>query len=191
MDFTTYWQQLKSGEKSALSVIYEGHVDLLYVYGCRFSRDHQLVEDCIQDLFVELWRNRRGLGDTDSVKRYLLAALRRKIYRHLKKEQRWVSADQQENLPFDVDLAMEDRMIASEISAAHQEKIKAAFDQLSKRQKEVIYLKYYAGMDYEDIESIMEINYQSLRNLVSSALKKMKQNVDISYVIALFSIFLP
>ncbi len=44
---------------------------------------------------------------------------------------------------------------------------------LSNRQKEAVFLKYYNQMSYEDICDIMNINYQSVRNLISTALKKL------------------
>ena len=47
------WQRLKAGEKNALAQIYEDHAAKLLKYGYKFSDNEQLVEDCLQDLFVE------------------------------------------------------------------------------------------------------------------------------------------
>ena len=77
------WQKLKTGDKWALEQIYAAHAAVLLKYGRRFSADGQLVEDCVQDLFIELWKNREGLGDTDSIRKYLLVSLRRKVIRAL------------------------------------------------------------------------------------------------------------
>ncbi len=180
------WNQLKGGDKRALEEIYRAHVQRLYQYGRRFTKDDQLVEDCIQDLFIELWKNRKGLGDTDSVERYLLAATRRKIVRQLTKLKKVSATDQESDFPFSVELAIDQQLIDTEVSQENTLKIKQAFDELSKRQKEAIYLKYYAGLDYSEIEEVMKINYQSARNLVSGGLKKMKSTLGL----ALFFCFL-
>ena len=167
------WGQLKAGNKKALEQIYRNNVDLLFKYGCRFSKNEQLVEDCIQDLFIEVWRNRTGLGETNSIKRYLLASIRRKIIRLVDKRKRVVSTEEHDP-GFGLELDIEHKMINAETKVAMNQQLQEAFDNLSKRQKEAIYLKYYAGLDYEDIGNVMDIGYQSLRNLVSHALKKMK-----------------
>ncbi len=50
-----------------------------------------------------------------------------------------------------------------------------ALAQLSARQKEIIYLKFYQNLSYEEVSDIMNINYQVARNLLSQAIKTMKK----------------
>ena len=171
------WKQLKEGNKSALERIYSTYISSLLKYGRKFSRNDQVIEDCIQDLFIELWKNREGLSMTDSIQRYLLVALRRKIIRQLDRSKKWVSDNEPTELDFDVEIAVDQQLIAAELSEERAAQVKAAMKSLSKRQKEVIYLKYVSGMDYEDIGEIMDLNYQSVRNLVSGALKKLRGNL--------------
>ncbi len=179
MNEVDIWERLRAGEQKALEAIYNAHAELLFRYGCKFSTDEALVMDCIHDLFIELWKNHKGLGATTSVKRYLLASIRRKVIKMLNKNKRWLFSDQLENVQFELELAAEDRIIKEEINQEQFDSLQQAFESLSKRQKEVIYLKFYADLDYEDIEDIMGINYQSLRNLVSRALAKMKEKVGL------------
>lgn len=183
------WDQLRAGEKEALEAIYRNHADLLFRYGCKFAQDESLVKDCIQDLFIELWKNHKGLGNTSSVKRYLLASIRRKIIKTLNKNKRWLFSNQMEKVSFHLEPAADEKIIAEEINEENVKMLKLALEDLSKRQKEVIYLKYYADLDYEDIQEIMDINYQSLRNLVSRALKKMKETVGPLLVLWFFEHF--
>ena len=183
------WDELKAGNKQALERIYRSTVRLLYNYGCKFSRDKQLVEDTIQDLFIEIWKNRAGLGTTDSIERYLLAAIRRKIFRQLTKLRKIDLAESDDQYPFSAELSFENKIIGLEVDEENEEKIKQAFASLSKRQKEAVYLKYYAGLDYEEIEEVMSISYQSARNLVSGGLKKMRETVSITVLFYFLEIF--
>jgi RNA polymerase sigma-70 factor (ECF subfamily) len=50
-----------------------------------------------------------------------------------------------------------------------------AIDQLSNRQKEIIYLKFYQNLSYEEVSEIMNINYQVARNLLHQAIKAMRK----------------
>jgi DNA-directed RNA polymerase specialized sigma24 family protein len=50
-----------------------------------------------------------------------------------------------------------------------------ALDKLPPRQKEVIYLKIYKGLSYEEVSQVMEINYQVVRNLLCQALKTFRK----------------
>ncbi|HEY9488870.1 MAG TPA: sigma factor, partial [Chryseosolibacter sp.] len=78
------WKAFKKGSKEAFATIYKEHVRDLLNYGYKVTSDRRLIEDSIQDLFFELWKNRSGLSDTDSIRFYLFRALRYKIVRNAK-----------------------------------------------------------------------------------------------------------
>ncbi|MEL6194681.1 MAG: sigma-70 family RNA polymerase sigma factor [Bacteroidota bacterium] len=169
------WQALKNGDKSALESIYKDHVEHLIRYGYRFSQDTQLIEDCLQDLFIELWNKRTGLGSTKNIRPYLMVSLRRKLIKKIKKYQLHQADLEPDTYDFQVDLDIEQLMIQDEHSAEQLNRIKSAFAALSDRQKEAIFLKYYQDMDYEEIGEAMNINYQSVRNLVFRAVKSLRE----------------
>ena len=171
------WKRLKDGEKSALEQIYRSYAAQLLKYGRKFTRNEQLIEDCVQDLFIELWRNRASVGMTDSIQPYLLLSLRRKVIRQLDKSKKLVADTEPTENDFEAEISIDQTLIEQEISSERAQQLKAAMENLSKRQKEVIYLKYITGMDYEDISEVMSLNYQSARNLVSSALRALKKQM--------------
>jgi len=176
------WQELKAGKKTALEQIYAEHAPVLLKYGRRFSADGQLVEDCMQDLFIELWKNREGLGGTDSIRKYLLVSLRRKIIRSMNTSR--YSAQEPEENAFHAVFTIEDVLIGEETDAERRKKLQQALDSLTKRQQEILYLKYYEDMDYHAIGEIMELSYQSARNLAFRALEALRD------VLVFFLLFL-
>ena len=177
MNDIALWEALKQGEKQALEKIYREHVKALLLYGKKFSADEQLIEDNIQDLFIELWKNKANLGNTDSIRRYLLVSLRRKIIRNISRTKKYISNNEPEEYQFQADFAIEDQIIQGELSSEQSTKLKASISKLSQRQQEALYLKYYSEMDYKDIAEIMDINYQSVRNLVFNALKSLRDQM--------------
>src|SRR5438477_8459552 len=78
------WNDFRSGDPSAYSLIYRKYFFALYSYGKKFSSDKELIEDCIQDLFIKIWNNRDNLNDTTSIKYYLFISLKRKLVDALK-----------------------------------------------------------------------------------------------------------
>ncbi len=174
-DDTKLWAALKAGDQTALKGIYESHIGALLQYGKRFSRDSQQIEDCIHDLFVNLWKNRTGLGMTDSIRRYLLVALRRSIIRKVGKSNKTKDLPEEDQLQISFEGCIETSMIRAETSQAEQEELAHAMSQLTARQQEAIYLRYHKDLAYEDIAKIMEINYQSVRNLVFNGIVQLRK----------------
>jgi RNA polymerase sigma factor (sigma-70 family) len=169
---SSLWSQLKAGDKTALERIYRDHAVALIKYGRKFTADGQMVEDCLQDLFIEIWKNREGLGNTDSIRKYLLVSLRRKIIRTLSNAR--IAAQEPEEQHFTAVFDIESQWETEEWDNERRKQLQKALDSLSKRQQEVLYLKYFMEMDYGQIGEIMELNYQSARNLAHRALEAIR-----------------
>ena len=73
--------------------------------------------------------------------------------------------------------SIEDGMIQSEFNLELKNRLKLGLEILSSRQKEAIFLRYHNGMEYDDICDIMDIGYQSVRNLISSGIKKLQKHL--------------
>ena len=82
-------------------------------------------------------------------------------------------------IPFTSEPNTERLMILSEEKTDVMLQLQKQLKSLTNRQQEAIYLKYYEERSYEEICTIMDINYQSVRNLISSGLIKMKELVKL------------
>ncbi len=179
------WNRLRNGDQKALEEIYRTYFSMLFDYGKKISRDENTVEDCIQELFVELWNRREKLSETNAIKPYLYVSLKRKIFHSIKKLRKSTGTELEER-HFEAELAIDEILIEKETTSEQKTNLKKAFSELSDRQKEILYLKYYSEMDYEEITQIMEMNYQSARNLVSRAIQKLSKHMLMLFVL-LFS----
>lgn len=181
MEDTQLWLGLKNGDHVAFKGIYEQYAAGLIRYGSRFTNDVTIVEDCLHDLFVSLWKQHHSLGETNCIMSYLCVSLRREIIRKLKKPTE-SGSESIENLRFETELSPEDMMLEKEFDASRKAKLQQAMNILSNRQKEAIYLRYYEEMEYEDICGILGINYQSVRNLIFRALKQIRDSLAVAII---------
>lgn len=186
-DDTSLWDGLRGGSKEALHLIYNQEIDYLYNYGRKIFKRTDLVEDCIHDLFVEIWQRHQKLGPTDSIRKYLAVSLRRKIVATLKQESKTDTVESFDTIPFDVELAIDEIMIAQEIDEEQVAKLKSAWEKLTDKQKEILYLRFYQGLEYEQIAEVLDMKYQSLRNAVSRAIKNLRGDM-LLLILALSSI---
>jgi len=176
VDFTSeeLWTQFLPGDHLALDALVKRHYNLLYQYGCKFTRDAALVKDCIQDLFLYLWHKRNTINETASVEHYLMKALRRRLGRALSR------SGSTEGLSFiefkDVNATPDDQLIQQEQKAVLADRIRKCILQLSKRQQEIIYLRFYLNASAAEIADIMQLNRQSVYNLLNDALNKLRQH---------------
>ncbi len=60
------WDKFKSGDQKAFEIIYNEYVDVLYAYGSKMTSDKSLVEDSIQDLFIDIYTYNIGFCESPS-----------------------------------------------------------------------------------------------------------------------------
>jgi RNA polymerase sigma factor (sigma-70 family) len=73
------WNRFKRGDKNAFEHIFKKYNRVLHHFGVKFFYDRNVVEDCIQELFLKLWKNREKLAEVNTVKYYLVTSLRRSL----------------------------------------------------------------------------------------------------------------
>ena len=73
------WKKFQSGDSASLGQLAQLHYRALYNYGTKFSSDPDIIRDCLQEMYLELWERRAFLSETAFVKSYLFKALRHKI----------------------------------------------------------------------------------------------------------------
>lgn len=171
------WNSMKAGNRSSLEKIYREHFNYLYNYCRKMVKDDELIADCIQDLFVDIWNKRSKLSETDSIRKYLTVVVRRKIVRMIKSNRIIQASDDLEQMTFDIELSIENKIVQSEEKSILFKKLSDCVDQLSARQKEIIYLKYYSGLNNQEIADVLGINNQSVRNLISRTLKILSKTI--------------
>ena len=170
------WIAFRKGDSEAYTKIVNHFYTILYDYGSRLCKDSGTLEDCIHDLFLEIWQRRKYLSDTDYVKFYLLKALRRRIQDKRKNQQKWEQTPLNDTLEVEFfgEFSIETKIILQETNEHQLQKLRHILGKLTKREREVIYLKFYQELDYEQIAGLMSINYQSVRNLVHIAINQLK-----------------
>ncbi|MDN5202104.1 sigma-70 family RNA polymerase sigma factor [Fulvivirgaceae bacterium BMA10] len=178
-DDLTIWKSFKGGNREAFAYMYDKHVKLLFLYGKKISDDIDLIEDCIHDTFVEIWTSRSQLSETDSIKRYLFKILRRKITKAVQSKYKTQNVGNQHDLKRIVDeLTKEESMIRQDVNAERYVIVRESLRLLTNRQREILYLRYFEGLDYEEIADIIDINLQSAKNIVHRALVKIREQLS-------------
>lgn len=190
-DDSSLWRAFKGGCKASLALIYRDHFFNLYQYGLSKGYGKEFVKDSIQDLFVELWKYKKNLKDTDNIEFYLMKSLKRKMSKPS-------SGIRFDNIPFLTlsgsiavgEASVEDKLIEEQTLTLHKRKVLQAIDLLSGRQQQAIKLKYFQNLKNEEIANHMAISVPSVYNLVSKAitvLRKTLNNACLWIIITLLS----
>ena len=160
MDDIALWGLLIKGDQKALEILYQRYYSLLLNYGLRCSTDKELVKDCIQDLFINLYQNTHINVTNITVRSYLLKALRNNLTYKLATNKEADSLDDSVfHIPLNEDL-FEQLFPKNDHDLQLARRLLEAISQLSPNQKTVLYLRYVQELSYKEIADVMDMNIQ-------------------------------
>ncbi len=181
MDDSLLWMEFKNGDDYPFSQLYEKYVDSLFRYGMKFVKNEDIVKDSIHDLFIKIYQNREHLPDASNPLLFLFISLKNGIVDKLRTEQKYVS-NSFVDPEFYVDFYLEHEDDSSDL----EDRFEEVMSLLSPRQKEIIYLRYQMEMSYDEIAVLLNVNVQSVRNLVHRAIENIRSKISLTIFLFLY-----
>ena len=169
----TLFASFQAGNMAAFSQLYDLHINVLFNYGLKLTIDKELLKDCIHDIFVKLYTKKDELGTIDNLRSYLFISLKNKLCDELRRRM-YMSDTAVEEVSISTPTDVEDDYMEEEQRKNEFSLVRRLLDQLSPRQREALTLYYIEEKKYEDICEIMNMNYQSVRNLMHRGLTKLR-----------------
>ncbi len=170
------WKQLKAGNSEALGYFYDNYIDRLFQASLKMTDNRELAKDALQEVFIEVWHYRASIGDVQHTYGYLVKVLKSIILKKVKSKiiiGELVEKDQgifkEENI--------EESIISADIATEQKNKLNKAIGQLTSRQKQVVKLRFFEGLSYEQIAAKLSMNYQSVNNLAFRAMLSLRRQM--------------
>jgi RNA polymerase sigma-70 factor, ECF subfamily len=168
---------LGRGDAAALGLLYDRYRRLAMAVAYRILDDATAAEDCLQDAFLQVWRNHGSFHpERGSVKSWLLTIVRNAaIDRHRGREGR-----ARQDRPIDeVDylLGENDDPFAQAAASMQAEQIQAAIRELPEEQRDAITLAFFHGLTHQEIAERMGVPLGTVKGRMRLGLKKMRQQL--------------
>jgi RNA polymerase sigma factor (sigma-70 family) len=164
-----------AGNDQAFAQLYDMYVQMLYNYGTKLTTDQELLKDCIHDVFVKVYGKRNERNAINNLSSYLLISLKNRLLDEFRR-QSFSTPNEVEN--YDYRRAAEDverDFLHQEREQMQSAKVAHLMRNLTRRQRQAITLYYLEERKYEEICTIMKMNYHSVRNLMHRGMLKLRE----------------
>jgi RNA polymerase sigma-70 factor (ECF subfamily) len=172
------WLGLRHGDKEMLVALYKEYYHILFFIGLKQINDSSLVKDAIHELFLYLWEKRETLQPARNIKNYIVTSFLRRLATDCKQCKKngtlnMVCIDSVK----DTHLNPEEKLLRKDQHIHLGKLLTDQINELPGRQKELIVLKFYEGLAYEDIVQRTGLSHRTVYNKIHEGLKKLKSNL--------------
>ncbi len=164
----------ESGDRTAFETIVVHYMDGLIAFVYRLTGDFQLAEDVAQDCFANLWVNSRRFKGKSTLKTYLYGMAHNIACCALRKNASVTSDESMENYHSDKDPVSEE-LLTDERDRAVWKALMA----LGSPDRELIYLRYFEQMRYEDIGRILKLATKKLYKIAERAKRSLAAELGV------------
>lgn len=186
------WNDFLEGDDKSFTLLYTLYINRLLSYGYKICPVRELVHDAVQEVFLDLFLKRgkahRTIAD---LKGYLFASLKHFILKKMSR-QNMIGRGRNDTIreetfmvAYDAGDGLEEKERKIEIRL----KLLHAIDQLTPREKEIIYLRFEEELDYIQISKILGITVDSCYKEFYRAMKALRLLVDRETFISFFVFF--
>ena len=170
------------GNLSSLQKLIKKYENRLFSYIFMLVKDKQLADDIFQDTFIKVINtlNSGRYKDEGKFIQWTMRIAHNLVIDHFRKskkvtfvESRYDSSDIFDNL-FVSDDSVEDRMVMSQI---HSD-VKKLMNNLADDQREVLYLRCYAGMSFKEIAEQTDVSINTALGRMRYALINIRKMID-------------
>ncbi|TPE46380.1 RNA polymerase sigma factor [Pontibacter mangrovi] len=173
MEELDIWNRFREGSEEDFTLLYRRYAPVMLRYGQRLVSDPDMIKDAIQQVFFQVWKSRQNLSTPPSIKNYLLKAFRCELGKKSSFKSRYEPLSDETKIG--TEGSYEAALINLQSMEYDRERLHQLLSRLPERQREVIFLKYYTGLQYEEISDVMGIDQKSVYKLTYKAIDKLHQ----------------
>lgn len=172
------WERIRTGDRDAFFDLYKALYYELVNFGIRVCGDAETSGEATDQVFIAIWQKREQLDRVDNVPAYLRTFLKRKILRMLERKRKISDALQNAGAEGEwMEMSYEEFIVKVQTDELVRYKLKSALEKLTFRQKQLIHLKFFDGLSYEQIAEQTQQTIKTAYNTVYDALKILRKEL--------------
>lgn len=169
--------------ETTYALLYKEYVKKLYNYGKKFTEDSNLIQDSIQEVFLDFWVKQEKLLKAENLPAYFFSSFRYVLLKNLKQAGKKVGT---EDAATGLHFSVEHFLIEKETESEQRDKVRRALQSLTSRQREAVFLRFYEGLSYDEVAAVLHITKKAAYKIVARSLDALKNLLLSVLVLLLF-----
>ncbi|MCH7412019.1 sigma-70 family RNA polymerase sigma factor [Belliella sp. R4-6] len=176
---TALIEKVNKGSKKAFEELYDQYWELLFDAAFQRLKSKDLAKDVVQELFIDLWNRKGKIQVKQSLKVYLLTAVKYNVFKVMDQ----INLEESLNGHEGIVMLPSDDILPFE---ALYEQLEDALEDFPEMAGKIFRMNKLQGMSASEVSKELGINIQSVHNSVHKSMKLLKESLRFSSGFILF-----
>jgi RNA polymerase sigma-70 factor (ECF subfamily) len=173
-------KKVQEGDRDSFSLLVERYQEKMRRYGRKFLRQHEDIDDVVQDIFLKTYANIKSFDSGKKFSSWLYRIAHNTFLNHLRSSKKELfRIDFDTVLPFlysndDPEEGLELKKVS--------EQLDSYLELLDQKYREIIVLRFYEGLSYEEIADVLKVPVSTVGVRISRALQHLKKKAGESEI---------
>jgi RNA polymerase sigma-70 factor (family 1) len=179
--------RVADGDRPAFNLLYKKYLQNLRKFVASISGNTDLADELVQDIFVNIWLNRKNLPAIGSFKPYLYRCARNLLIDHIRKSKTQIRIkEMSKTLESNYSIRTDDHLIyAQTLSHLH-----SGINLLPEKRKQIVELKINDDLSLDEIALQLKISKSVVKKQLYTGMAFLRNHLKHFYRIAPFISFL-
>ncbi len=163
--------------------------ELFYQPLCRFAAgylyDDDSAEDIVQQVFINLWEQRKEIDPQKAIKSYLFTSVKNRCLNHIRDHKKFRSHYLDVELELEIPVADHDKIQLADL----EDQVAQALDKLPEKCREIFMLCRFEDMKYKAVADKLGISQKTVEAQMTKALKILRHELKDTWMILLLIYF--
>lgn len=168
------FQKIRENNRPALNTLFTTYYTSLCGFAFSYLKNQEEAEECVADVFYNLWKNRHQIQVDRSLKAYLYISVKHAAFAHLRGKKIVFN---------EIDEVIES-IATDSVTPDHaldyqelEQKVSRAIDTLPERCRAIFMMSRYDGLKYKEIGEILHISEKTVENQLVKALTILRRHL--------------
>ncbi|MDR8389909.1 RNA polymerase sigma-70 factor [Aliifodinibius sp. S!AR15-10] len=171
-------ERIRDGEEYAFEIAYLKYHTALCRYLWEYVRSKQVAEGIVQEVFTEVWQNRRSLNPLGHLRGFLFETARNKALDHIKHQrivEKYISESKQKKKRKSFNKSYHREV---DDYQDFREAVKKSISDLPPRGRQIYKLNREEGLTYTEISEYLDISVKTVETHMRRVLRKLRVSLS-------------
>lgn len=149
----------------------------LLSFGYMYTKNKFIAEEIVDDIFLNLWKNRNRISEIKNIKTYLYTGVRNGIFNYFARDNHRKNLDLEQIADTQLQITIDPEQIF--VTSEMRDTLETAINLLPSRCRMIFKMIKEDGLKHKEVAQILNLSQKTVENQLTIAIRKIRHEIQV------------